>query len=105
MRGKCRTALYGLHLVSAPHLSLSCGFVVLTAKLLVTHQCASPTWLRRSHHKVRLKDVHLYVFCDDYQPLHQRRGAAGEFEIAFLQEERTSNPLTGTLARAPLSTI
>lgn len=57
---------------------------------IVTHQSASPTWLKRvGHRKFRLMDVHLYVFCNQYQQQNQRRGAAGEFEIEFLNEDRT----------------
>lgn len=54
----------------------------------VTHQCASPTWIRRvSKHKVRLSDIQLYVFCQKYQHQNQRRGSAGAFEIYFVSEE------------------
>ncbi|PNY23355.1 Uncharacterized protein TCAP_06694 [Tolypocladium capitatum] len=54
----------------------------------VTHQSASPTWLKRvSHHRVRLADVQLYVFCRQYRQQNQRRGAVGAFEIHFVSEE------------------
>ncbi|OHE92323.1 hypothetical protein CORC01_12385 [Colletotrichum orchidophilum] len=53
----------------------------------VTHQSASPTWLhRKSGHRVWLKDVQLYVFCEQYQQQHQRKGQAGAFEIDFVSE-------------------
>lgn len=54
----------------------------------VTHQSASPTWLRRvSPHRVRLADVQLYVFCRQYRQQNQRRGRAGAFEITFASVE------------------
>ncbi|KFA66550.1 hypothetical protein S40285_00703 [Stachybotrys chlorohalonatus IBT 40285] len=54
----------------------------------VTHQSASPTWLKRvSRHKIRLADIQLYVFCQKYQQQNQRRGSAGAFEIHFASEE------------------
>uniref|UniRef100_A0A0L0NNJ7 Uncharacterized protein n=1 Tax=Tolypocladium ophioglossoides (strain CBS 100239) TaxID=1163406 RepID=A0A0L0NNJ7_TOLOC len=54
----------------------------------VTHQSASPTWLKRvSRHRVRLADVQLYVFCRQYRQQNQRRGAVGAFEINFVSEE------------------
>ncbi|KAK1570293.1 uncharacterized protein LY79DRAFT_45895 [Colletotrichum navitas] len=53
----------------------------------VTHQSASPTWLRRkSPHRVWLKDVQLYVFCKGYRQQNQRKGEAGAFEINFVSE-------------------
>ncbi|KAH7170795.1 hypothetical protein EDB81DRAFT_876815 [Dactylonectria macrodidyma] len=54
----------------------------------VTHQSASSTWMKRvSKFKVRLADIQLYVFCQDYQQQNQRRGSAGAFEICFVSEE------------------
>lgn len=54
----------------------------------VTHQSTSPTWIKRvSRYKIRLTDVQLYVFCQDYRHQNQRRGAAGAFEICFVSEE------------------
>jgi hypothetical protein len=54
----------------------------------ITHQATSPTWLRRvSRRRFRLMDIHLYVFCSQYQQQNQRRGTAGEFEIQFLDED------------------
>lgn len=56
--------------------------------LAVTHQSASPKWIKRvSKTKVRLADVQLYVFCQEYRQHNQRRGAAGAFEICFVSEE------------------
>lgn len=55
---------------------------------LVTHQSASPTWLiRRSRHRVWLKDVQLYVFCQRYRQANQRQNKASAFEIYFVSEE------------------
>jgi hypothetical protein len=54
----------------------------------VTHQSASPTWLtRRSRHRVWLKDVQLYVFCQKYRQSNQRQNKASAFEIYFVSEE------------------
>jgi hypothetical protein len=54
----------------------------------VTHQSASPTWLKRvSAHRIRLADIHLYVFNEKYQQQNQRRGSAGAFEISFVSPE------------------
>ncbi|KAJ0312058.1 hypothetical protein COL516b_001123 [Colletotrichum fioriniae] len=54
----------------------------------VTHQSASPTWLvRKSDHRIWLKDVQLYVFCQQYHQQNQRKGtSAGVFEIDFVSE-------------------
>ncbi|KXH48682.1 hypothetical protein CSIM01_13039 [Colletotrichum simmondsii] len=54
----------------------------------VTHQSASLTWLvRKSDHRIWLKDVQLYVFCDQYHQQNQRKGSsAGAFEIDFVSE-------------------
>ncbi|KAL2758856.1 hypothetical protein ACRALDRAFT_2040926 [Sodiomyces alcalophilus JCM 7366] len=54
----------------------------------VTHQSASPSWLKRkSRHRVWLKDVQLYVFCQRYRQQNQRRGRGGAFEICFASPE------------------
>jgi hypothetical protein len=54
----------------------------------VTHQSASPTWLtRRGRHRVWLKDVQLYVFCQKYRQQHQRQNKSGAFEICFVSNE------------------
>lgn len=53
----------------------------------VTHQSASPQWIdRRSRHRIWLRDIHPYVFCDKYKKRHQMR-RNGEFEIYFVNEE------------------
>lgn len=55
---------------------------------LVTHQSQSPTWLsQRSKHRVWLKDVQLYVFCQRYRHEKMRQNKAGAFEIYFVSEE------------------
>jgi hypothetical protein len=54
----------------------------------VTHQSQSPTWLsRRSRHRVWLKDVQLYVFCNTYRQENMRQNKSGAFEIQFDREE------------------
>jgi len=53
----------------------------------VTHQSASPQWMeRRSRHRIWLRDIQPYVFCDKYKKRHQIR-RNGEFEIYFVNEE------------------
>lgn len=54
----------------------------------VTHQSASPKWIRRvSKTRVRLADIQLYVFCQEYRQQNQRVNRAGAFEIRFVSEE------------------
>ncbi|KAH6636758.1 hypothetical protein F5144DRAFT_193253 [Chaetomium tenue] len=54
----------------------------------VTHQSQSSTWLsRRSRHRVWLKDIQLYVFCNTYRQEHMRQNKSGAFEIHFDREE------------------
>ncbi|KAK4128288.1 hypothetical protein N657DRAFT_563192 [Parathielavia appendiculata] len=54
----------------------------------VTHQSQSPRWLsRRSRHRVWLKDVQLYVFCNTYRQENMRQNKSGAFEIYFDREE------------------
>ncbi|KAK0628124.1 hypothetical protein B0T17DRAFT_486231 [Bombardia bombarda] len=54
----------------------------------VTHQSKSSTWLsRRSKHRVWLKDVQLYVFCNTYRQENMRQNKSGAFEIYFVSEE------------------
>ncbi|KAL2178632.1 uncharacterized protein P884DRAFT_276534 [Thermothelomyces heterothallicus CBS 202.75] len=54
----------------------------------VTHQSQSPTWLsRRSRHRVWLKDIQLYVFCNTYRQENMRQNKLGAFEIHFDREE------------------
>jgi hypothetical protein len=53
----------------------------------VTHQSESPRWMeRRSKHRIWLRDIHPYVFCDNYKKRHQFK-RDGEFEICFVNEE------------------
>ncbi|KAL2157408.1 hypothetical protein VTH06DRAFT_6100 [Thermothelomyces fergusii] len=50
----------------------------------VTHQSQSPTWLsQRSRHRVWLKDIQLYVFCNTYRQENMRQNKLGAFEIHF----------------------
>ncbi|CVK94935.1 uncharacterized protein FPRO_01246 [Fusarium proliferatum ET1] len=54
----------------------------------ITHQSASPKWMRRvSKTRVRLADIQLYVFCQEYRQQNQRVNRAGAFEIRFVSEE------------------
>ncbi|KAI1023153.1 hypothetical protein LB503_000702 [Fusarium chuoi] len=54
----------------------------------ITHQSASPKWIRRvSKTRVRLADIQLYVFCQEYRQQNQRVNRAGAFEIRFVSEE------------------
>ncbi|UKZ63205.1 uncharacterized protein TrAtP1_004434 [Trichoderma atroviride] len=54
----------------------------------VTHQSSSPTWLKRvSRKRVRLADVQLYVFSQQYRQQTQRKGTGGSFELQFYSEE------------------
>ncbi|EHK16854.1 uncharacterized protein TRIVIDRAFT_163085 [Trichoderma virens Gv29-8] len=54
----------------------------------VTHQSASPTWLRRvSRKRIRLADIQLYVFSQAYRQQEQRKGSGGAFELQFFTEE------------------
>ncbi len=56
--------------------------------MTVTHQSQSPTWLkRRSKHRVWLRDVQLYVFCQRYKHENMRQNKSGAFEIYFVSEE------------------
>ncbi|RBQ72412.1 hypothetical protein FVER14953_00841 [Fusarium verticillioides] len=54
----------------------------------ITHQSASPKWIKRvSKTRVRLADIQLYVFCQEYRQQNQRINRAGAFEIRFVSEE------------------
>ncbi|PNP42571.1 hypothetical protein TGAMA5MH_05312 [Trichoderma gamsii] len=54
----------------------------------VTHQSTSPTWLKRvSRKRVRLADIQLYVFSQQYRQQTQRKGTEGSFELQFYSEE------------------
>lgn len=56
----------------------------------VNEQYMDPNWLTRvSSHKVRLKDLRLFVFCKRYREYRQRRGPAGEFQINFVSDRGT----------------
>ncbi|KAG4440300.1 hypothetical protein IFR05_004207 [Cadophora sp. M221] len=53
----------------------------------ITHQSQSPQWLdRRSRHRVWLRDIHPYVFCQKYRKKHQMK-RHGEFELYFVTED------------------
>lgn len=73
---------------------LACSRVLLLANAnvdcSVTHQSASPTWIdRRSRHRIWLRDVYPYVFCQKYKKRHQVT-KNGSFEIYFVNEEGMS---------------
>ncbi|KAM0462339.1 hypothetical protein ACHAPV_003813 [Trichoderma viride] len=54
----------------------------------ITHQSSSPTWLKRvSRKRIRLADVQLYVFSQQYRQSTQRKGTGGSFELQFYSEE------------------
>lgn len=54
----------------------------------ITQQSASPKWIKRvSKTRVRLADIQLYVFCQEYRQQNQRINRAGAFEIRFVSEE------------------
>jgi len=56
---------------------------------LVTHQSTSPSWMKRhSRHRIWLRDIYPYVFCQTYKKRHQFT-KNGEFEIYFVNEEGT----------------
>ncbi|KAH9218477.1 hypothetical protein DL95DRAFT_360676 [Leptodontidium sp. 2 PMI_412] len=53
----------------------------------ITHQSQSPQWLdRRSRHRVWLRDIYPYVFCQKYKKKHQMK-RHGEFELYFVTED------------------
>ncbi|KAL4730358.1 hypothetical protein ACLX1H_002392 [Fusarium chlamydosporum] len=54
----------------------------------ITHQSASSRWIKRvSKTRVRLADIHLYVFCQEYRQQNQRINRSGAFEMRFVSEE------------------
>ncbi|KAJ4271743.1 hypothetical protein NW762_000449 [Fusarium torreyae] len=54
----------------------------------ITHQSASSKWIKKvSRTKIRLADVQLYVFCEEYRQQNQRINSSGAFEIRFVSEE------------------
>ncbi|RYO76092.1 hypothetical protein DL766_002297 [Monosporascus sp. MC13-8B] len=53
----------------------------------VTPHCFSPSWLvRKSPHRVWLKDLDPFVFCQRYRPRNQRNNKAGAFELDFVND-------------------
>ncbi|KAI9050890.1 hypothetical protein LZ554_005005 [Drepanopeziza brunnea f. sp. 'monogermtubi'] len=53
----------------------------------VTRESESPQWLeRRSRHRIWLRDIRPYVFCQNYQKRHQMRQGGGVFELYFVAE-------------------
>lgn len=57
-------------------------------KPAVTHQYPLPTWFNRvSHHKVRLANLQLFVFCRQYRQHTQRRGPESDFQIDFVSDD------------------
>lgn len=48
---------------------------------------------RRSRHRIWLRDLYPYVFCQKYKKKHQMK-KHGEFEIYFVNEEGTRNPFS-----------
>ncbi|KAK0104621.1 hypothetical protein ONS95_004907 [Cadophora gregata] len=53
----------------------------------ITHQSSSPQWLdRRSRHRIWLRDIYPYVFCQKYKKKHQMK-RNGEFELYFVTED------------------
>jgi len=75
----------GLRLQAAVRNGELRGCPIWTA--FVTHQSASPRWMdRRSRHRIWLRDIQPYVFCQKYKKKHQTR-KHGEFEILFVNAE------------------
>ncbi|CZS90351.1 uncharacterized protein RCO7_08575 [Rhynchosporium graminicola] len=53
----------------------------------ITYQSESSKWLnRRSRHRICLRDIHPYVFCQKYKKRHQMK-KTGEFELYFVVED------------------
>ena len=58
----------------------------------VTRQFTAPDWIeRRSRHRIWLKDIYPYVFCQKYKKKHQFK-KHGEFEIYFVNEDGEFHP-------------
>lgn len=56
----------------------------------VTYTHSSTSFLRRKgRHRVWIKDLHPYIFCDDYHARHQLR-RHGDFELEFINEKGMS---------------
>ena len=43
--------------------------------------------LRRSRHRIWIRDVQPYVFCQDYSPAWKKQGASAAFELYFVNEK------------------
>ncbi|RYP65135.1 hypothetical protein DL769_006414 [Monosporascus sp. CRB-8-3] len=72
----------------------------------VTPHCFSPGWLvRRSPHRVWLKDLDPFVFCERYRPQNQRNNKVGAFEIYFVNEEAATRFKEFFSEPAPAPTI
>ncbi|KAH8805292.1 hypothetical protein F5884DRAFT_681119 [Xylogone sp. PMI_703] len=66
-----------------------CTFVALKARF--PHQSASSQWIvRRSKHRMWLKEIYPYVFCKAYTTSHQLK-KNGEFEIYFCDSRGMSS--------------
>ncbi|EMR70438.1 hypothetical protein UCREL1_2530 [Eutypa lata UCREL1] len=46
-----------------------------------------PAMIRKSRHRIWLRDLQPYVFCDRYSARRQRKGKADAFELYFVHEE------------------
>ncbi|KAK5990524.1 hypothetical protein PT974_08793 [Cladobotryum mycophilum] len=58
----------------------------------ITNQASTSGWVKRvGKRKVRLGDIQLYTFCQQYRQQSQRRGPGGAFEIQFYSEEATQS--------------
>ena len=56
----------------------------------ITHQSAS--WVvRKGRRRIHLKDVQLYVFCNDYREEHMRQNKSGAFELIFHSEDAVTH--------------
>ncbi|KOS19322.1 hypothetical protein ESCO_000898 [Escovopsis weberi] len=54
----------------------------------VTNQSTCPGWFKRvSKRRIRLADLQIYTFCQQYRQQSQRRGPGGAFEIQFFSED------------------
>jgi hypothetical protein len=66
-------------------------------KTIVSHESEDQEWIyRRSKHRIWLKKVHPFVFCDNYRKKHQIQ-RHGEFEIYFIEKKGKYSPTTSTL--------
>ncbi|RYP05744.1 hypothetical protein DL764_003602 [Monosporascus ibericus] len=54
----------------------------------ITPHCFSPAWLvRKSPHRIWLKDLDPFVFCERYRPQNQCNNKVCAFELDFVNEE------------------